>query len=89
MLKDVTLTYRAQPQWNTFETGIEALATTLASLNTQSSVSRKALTIGDLLVKVQPLKYGTLNLLSREIATPTGLQISPSVWGTFEAYACL
>jgi len=53
MLKDVTSTHRAQPQWSTFETGLEALATTLASLNTQNNVSRKALAIGDLLVKVR------------------------------------
>lgn len=62
MLKDVTLTYRAQPQWNTFETGLEALATTLASIDTQYNVSKKALTIGDLLVKVISLIYDKLIL---------------------------
>ncbi|KAG9247514.1 RhoGEF domain-containing protein [Calycina marina] len=66
MLKDVTTTYRSTPQWNDFEAGLEALATTLASITTQNTVSKKALTIGDLLVKPlqrvckYPLLFGEL-----------------------------
>jgi hypothetical protein len=52
MLKDVTATYRTMPQWLAFEKGLEALATALASLNTKNNIAKKALTTGDLLVKV-------------------------------------
>ena len=56
MLKDVSTIHRTLPQWDEFDRGLEALATTLASLNTQNSVSKKALTTGDLLVKVGFIK---------------------------------
>ncbi|KAK0119222.1 hypothetical protein ONS95_008080 [Cadophora gregata] len=51
MIKDVANTYRTIPQWETYQRGFEALASSLASINSQNDSSKKALTIGDLLVK--------------------------------------
>ncbi|CZR50979.1 uncharacterized protein PAC_00854 [Phialocephala subalpina] len=51
MLKDLATAYRTIPQWETFQRGLEALASSLSSINSQQENARKALTIGDLLVK--------------------------------------
>ncbi|KAF8866627.1 Dbl homology domain-containing protein [Acephala macrosclerotiorum] len=51
MLKDLANAYRTMPRWDTFQRGLEALASSLASINSQQENSRKALTVGDLLVK--------------------------------------
>jgi hypothetical protein len=55
MLKDVASAYRTMPQWDAYQRGLEALATSLSSINTQHGNSKKSLTIGDLLVKVSIL----------------------------------
>lgn len=52
MMKDVSTTYRTMPQWEVFQKGFEALASSVASINSQNDRSKKALTLGDLLVKV-------------------------------------
>jgi hypothetical protein len=52
LMKDVSMTYRTMPQWEVFQKGIEALASSVASINSQNHNSKKALSIGDLLVKV-------------------------------------
>ena len=52
MIKDVASTYRTIPQWDVYQKGLEALASSLASINSQNDNSKKSLTIGDLLVKV-------------------------------------
>lgn len=52
MIKDVASTYRTIPQWQVYQKGLEALASSLASINNQQTGSRKSLTVGDLLVKV-------------------------------------
>jgi hypothetical protein len=51
MIKDVATTYRTMPQWEMYQKGLEALASSLISINNQHDNSKKALTIGDLLVK--------------------------------------
>ncbi|KAG9238773.1 RhoGEF domain-containing protein [Amylocarpus encephaloides] len=66
MIKDVASTYRTIPQWETYQKGLEALASSLGSINHQQIDSKKSLTIGDLLVKpIQrvckyPLLFGEL-----------------------------
>ncbi|KAG0650937.1 Phosphatidylinositol 3 [Hyphodiscus hymeniophilus] len=51
MMKDVSTTYRTMPQWDIFQKGFEALASSIASINSQNDNAKKALAIGDLLVK--------------------------------------
>jgi len=53
MIKDVASAYRTIPQWEIYQKGLEALASSLASINSQHDNSKKSLTIGDLLIKVQ------------------------------------
>jgi hypothetical protein len=52
MVKDVASTHRTIPQWDTYQKGLEALASSLSSINSQEEHSKKSLTVGDLLVKV-------------------------------------
>jgi hypothetical protein len=52
MVKDVASTYRTIPQWEVYQKGLEALAASLASINSQSEQSKRSMTVGDLLVKV-------------------------------------
>ncbi|KAK1986529.1 RhoGEF domain-containing protein [Colletotrichum cereale] len=51
MIKDVASAHRTMPQWNTYQRGIEALASSLGPASTHTDQSKKSLTIGDLLVK--------------------------------------
>jgi len=53
MIKDVASASRSMPQWETYHRGLEALASSLGSVNSQADQSRKSLTIQDLLVKVR------------------------------------
>ncbi len=52
MVKDVASTHRTIPQWDTYQKGLEALASSLSSINYQAEHPKKSLTVGDLLVKV-------------------------------------
>ena len=52
MIKDVASAYRTMPQWEVYQKGLEALASSLSSINSQLDGTKKALTVGDLLVKV-------------------------------------
>jgi hypothetical protein len=66
MIKDVTSAYRTIPQWDIFQKGLETLASSLASTNIQERNPKKALTVGDLLVKV-----GSHNFLDASYAKIT------------------
>lgn len=52
MVQDMASTYSSIPNWNAYERGIEALANSLTSINGREANSRKGLTFGDLLIKV-------------------------------------
>ena len=52
MIKDVSLVNQAMPQWEAYQKGLEALASILDSAKNAEERSNKALTVGDLLVKV-------------------------------------
>lgn len=53
MIKEVASAYRTIPQWEVYQKGLEALASSLASINNQQDNAKKSMTIGDLLVKVR------------------------------------
>ena len=85
MIKDVATTYRTMPQWETYQKGFEALATSLASLNSQHDSSRKALTIADLLVKASlPSPSNPHVSLIPVLAYSKSVQISSPLCGTVE-----
>jgi hypothetical protein len=66
MVRDVASRYKNVSGWHAYEMGLEALATSLASLNTRELESKKGLTFSDLLIKpIQrvckyPLFFGDL-----------------------------
>lgn len=60
MIRDTATMYRTMPQWEVYQKGFEALASSLSSMNSQHGSSKKALAIGDLLVKVSSLLDLTL-----------------------------
>lgn len=63
MVEDVASCYKTWPQWEHYQKGLETLAASLASLDTQNLKDRKSLTIGDLLVKVcTALNFDSLGL---------------------------
>ena len=53
MMKDVASAHRSMPRWDSYQKGLETLAASLESVNSQDDGSKKSLTIGDLLVKVR------------------------------------
>jgi hypothetical protein len=53
MIKDVASAHRTMPRWESYQKGLEALASSLGSVNSQGDHLKKSLTIGDLLVKVR------------------------------------
>lgn len=52
MIRDVASAHRYLPQWENYQRGLEALAASLGSAHQHVDHSKKSLTIGDLLVKV-------------------------------------
>lgn len=53
MIKDVASAHRTMPDWETYQKGLEILASTLGSAKTNDDKTKKSLTVGDLLVKVR------------------------------------
>ncbi|KAK1782108.1 hypothetical protein QBC45DRAFT_390014 [Copromyces sp. CBS 386.78] len=51
MIKDVASAHRTMPAWQSYQKGIEILASSLGSANSYDDKERKSLTIGDLLMK--------------------------------------
>ena len=52
MIKDVASAHKTMPDWESYQRGLEALASTVSSAKRNEQSSKKSLTIGDLLVKV-------------------------------------
>lgn len=57
MIKDVASAHRTMPAWQSYQKGIEILASCLGSANSQNDKKRKSLTIGDLLMKVSQASH--------------------------------
>lgn len=52
MIKDVAAAHHSMPCFDDHQKGLETLASTLGSMKTIDGEAKKALTVGDLLVKV-------------------------------------
>lgn len=87
MIKDVASAYRTMPQWEAYQKGLEALASSLSSVNLNAQIgnSRKALTVGDLLVKVRLLSLSRY-CVNHGPANPASVQVSAAVCGAAKAY---
>ena len=57
MMKDVASAHRSMPRWDSYQKGLETLAASLESANSQDDGTKKSLTIGDLLVKVRSFAH--------------------------------
>lgn len=75
MIKDVAEAQRFMPLWDEHQKGLETLATTIGPSKTINVETRKALTVGDLLVKVCELmhQFAALSYLLCSIAGPTDM----------------
>lgn len=51
MIKDIASAHRTMPQWETYQKGLETLASSVGPSSSHGDKSKKSLTIGDLLVK--------------------------------------
>lgn len=51
MIKDIASAHRTMPQWETYQKGLETLASSVGPSSKHGDKSKKSLTIGDLLVK--------------------------------------
>jgi hypothetical protein len=63
MTKDVSVARQVMPQWETYQKGLETLASAFGSAKDSECRLRKALTMGDLLVKVKWLPNNLYSLL--------------------------
>ncbi|KAH6689120.1 RSP protein [Plectosphaerella plurivora] len=75
MIKDVAMTHRSMPDWESHQRGLEVLASSLGSVNSQGYRSRKSLTIGDLLPIQRICKYP---LLFAELLRHTPVEDDPN-----------
>jgi len=77
MIKDVASAHRTMPKWQSYQKGLEVLASSLGSANNRDDHSKKSLTIGDLLVKVSgsppPPRVVPVRILTSPIADPANL----------------
>lgn len=51
MIKDIAVVHRTLPCWDKHQKGLEALASSIGPANRPGDESKKALAVGDLLVK--------------------------------------
>lgn len=87
MIKDVASAHRTMPEWETYQKGLEILASTLGSVKSSDDKTKKSLTIGDLLVKVcamTPNPWYTRRSLYA--ANPKDLQVPSVVCRTAEIH---
>lgn len=91
MIRDVASAHRTIPEWDTYQKGLEALASSLGAVGHHLDHSRKSLTIGDLLVKVNKktlIRFPDSGL-TLSAAYSKDLQVSPAFCGTPEIYPSL
>lgn len=65
MIKDVASAHRTMPGWQSYQKGLEVLAASVGSIDSQDDHSKKSLTIGDLLVKVRMRLSSGLGVMAR------------------------
>lgn len=51
-MRDIACANRTMPEWDSYQRGLETLASALGSVNGTGESSKKSLTVSDLLVKV-------------------------------------
>jgi hypothetical protein len=57
MIRDIASAHQSMPDWESYQKGLEALASTLGSSKCIDATSKRSLSVGDLLVKVSSIWY--------------------------------
>ncbi len=88
MIKDVAAAHRTMPGWPLYQKGLEVLASSLSPAGSHDDQSKKALTISDLLVKVERASLCQIRASElTQVAGPTSLQIPPPLLRAAQAHA--
>ncbi|KAL2757104.1 hypothetical protein ACRALDRAFT_1041527, partial [Sodiomyces alcalophilus JCM 7366] len=74
MVKDVASAHHKLPLWDTYQKGLEALASSLGSASCHENQSRKSSTIGDLLVKVRISRFTPILSFIHTFSQPSPVQ---------------
>jgi hypothetical protein len=87
MMKDIACANSSMPEWDSYQRGLEALASTLGSAKGTGESSKKSLTVSDLLVKVSRstnsgIRNDAVAMLMFGTAYSEGLQVSPVICRT-------
>ncbi len=69
MIKDLAVVHRTMPQWDKYQKGLEALASSIGPSNSYDDQSKRALTVGDLLVKVSRSTFDARSLRQKQQLT--------------------
>ena len=89
MIKDVAAAHRTMPGWSLYQKGLEVLASSLGPAGSHGDQSKKALTINDLLVKVERASLCQIRASElTQVAGPTSLQIPPPLLRAAQAHTC-
>lgn len=85
------MAHRTMPEWESYQKGLETLASTLGTARNKATTSKKSLTIGDLLVKVCIVKVSswTYTCLCVFVANSKNLQVPTPILGASQVHACV
>lgn len=86
MTTDITSAHASMPDWESYQRGLEALASTVGSSKTGADELKKSLSLADLLMKVRSRNHSRLHLILILPAYPKDMQISAALFRASEAH---
>lgn len=89
MLKEVGAAPETMPEWESYQKGLEALASTIGCDKNHIGTLKKSLTIGDLLMKVSRESLVTSPQILNATAYPKNLQIPSPVCRAAQIHHCI
>lgn len=82
MTADIGSASSSMPDWELYQKGLEALASTVGPTKSNADTLKKSLTLSDLLMKVRRKSHNlAITVVLTMPANSTDLQISPLVFG--------
>jgi hypothetical protein len=87
MTADISAASASMPEWESYQKGLEALASTVGSVNSNSDTTKKSLTLSDLLMKVCNGSLFTSAQMLIVIAYPKDMQVSASLFRVAEIHS--
>lgn len=87
MTADISAAPSSMPDWELYQKGLEALASTVRSAKGNADTLKKALTLSDLLMKVRPEPYSlSMAVVLTSQANSTYLQIPALIFGAAQVH---